>query len=87
MFIAAAFDPGNEIFIVYIVFLESPSNNQKNDIYLFYRAQINALVANEAPTSIFIEYSDFANVFFRELALELLEHTEINDHTIKLVDD
>ena len=44
-------------------------------------------MANEASTSISIEYSDFVNVFSPELALELLEHTGINIHAIKLVDD
>ena len=44
-------------------------------------------MANEAPTSIPTEYSDFADVFSPELASELPEHTEINDHAIELVDD
>ena len=44
-------------------------------------------MANEAPTSIPTEYSDFTDVFFPELASELLEHTGINDHAIELVDD
>ena len=34
-----------------------------------------------------MEYSDFADVFFLELTSELFEQIEINDHTIKLVDD
>ena len=33
------------------------------------------------------EYSDFADIFFPELALKLPEHTGINDHAIKLVND
>ena len=33
------------------------------------------------------KYSNFADVFFPEFASELPEHTEINDHVIKLVDD
>ena len=45
------------------------------------------MVANKAPTSILNEYSDFADIFFPELALELFEHTGINNHVIKLVDD
>ena len=44
-------------------------------------------MANKASTSIPTEYSDFANVFSPELALELPEHTGINDHAIELVDD
>ena len=44
-------------------------------------------MANKAPILISTEYSDFADIFFPELASELLEHTKINDYAIKLVDD
>ena len=44
-------------------------------------------MANEALTSISIEYSDFADVFSPDLASELPKHTGINNHAIKLVDD
>ena len=84
-FAAAALDPGHEIFVVHIASFESPS--QEGNVHLFCRAQIAALVANETPTSIPTEYSDFADVFSPELASELPEHTGINDHAIELVDD
>ncbi len=51
------------------------------------RAQIAHLKANEAPTEVPSEYTDFANVFSPKLAAELPEHTGINDHAIELVDD
>ena len=44
-------------------------------------------MANKAPNSISIEYSDFANVFFPRLASKLPEYTKIIDHAIELVDD
>ena len=84
-FAAAALDPGHETFVVHVASLESLS--QEGDVHSSCRAQIAALVANEAPTSIPTEYSDFANVFSPELASKLPEHTEINDHAIKLMDD
>ena len=84
-FAAAVFDLGHETFVIYVAFLESPS--QEGDVHLFCRAQIAALVANEAPTSILTKYSDFADVFSPELASELPEYTRINDHAIKLVDN
>ena len=84
-FAAAAFDPEQETFVVHIVSLENPS--QKSNVHTFCRAQIAALVANEAPTLIPTEYSDFADVFSTELASELPEHIRINDHAIKFVDD
>ena len=86
-FAAVALDPGHETFVVHVAFLESPSNTQKGDVHPSRRAQIAALVANEASTSISTEYSDFADVFSPKLASELPEYTGINDHAIKLVDD
>ena len=35
---------------------------------------------------ILAEYLDFADVFFLDLTSELLKHTRINNHAIKLVD-
>ena len=46
--------------------------------------QITGLIAKKTPIKVPIEYADFA--FFPDLASELSEHTEINDHAIKLVD-
>ncbi len=51
------------------------------------RAQIAHLKAHETPTEVPSEYADFADVFSPKLAAELPEHTGINDHAIKLVDD
>ena len=78
-------DPSYETFVVHVASLESPS--QESDVHPFHRAQIAALVANEAPTSIPTKYSNFAYIFSSELASELFKHTGINDHAIELVDD
>ena len=51
------------------------------------RAQIAHLKADEAPTKVPSKYAGFIDVFLPKLAAKLLEHTEINDYTIKLVDD
>ena len=53
-------------------------------VYLDREVQITALIADKAPLSILAEYSDFENVFSKESAAVLLEHTEINTHTIDL---
>ena len=84
-FAAVAFDLRHETFVIYIACLKSLS--QEGNIHPFYRAKIAALVINEASTSIPTRYSDFADIFFPELASELLKYTGINDHAIKLVDD
>ena len=84
-FAAAILDAGYETFVVYVASLESLS--PEDDVYPSCKAQIAALVANEAFTSISTEYSDFADFFCPKLVIELPEHTGIYDHTIKLVDD
>ena len=44
------------------------------------------MIAEEAPTKVFVKYLDFANVFSPDLASELPKHSKINDHAIKLID-
>ena len=84
-FAAAALDSRHETFVVHVAFLESPC--QESDVHPSRRVQIAALVANKASILIPTEYSDFADIFSPELASELLEYTEINDHAIELVND
>ncbi len=56
-------------------------------MYLSKRAQIAHLKADEASTKVSGEYTDFVDVFSPKLAVELPEHTAINNYAIKLVDD
>ncbi len=56
-------------------------------MHLSTRAQIAHLKADEAPTKVASEYTDFADVFSPKLAAKLPKHTKINDHAIELVDD
>lgn len=51
------------------------------------RVQIAHLKVDEASTKVFSKYANFADIFLPKLAIELLEHTGINDYAIKLVDD
>ncbi len=83
-FAAAALDPEHEAFVVYVAALSVDSGDE---MHPSRRAQITHLRADEAPTKVPSEYADFADVFSPKLATELPEHTEINDHAIKLVDD
>ena len=89
-FAAVAFDSETETFIVYVASLSSdvsPSSSQlKLDVYPSRRPQVSGLIAEEALTKVLAEYLDFADVFFPDLASELLEHNGINIHIIKLVD-
>lgn len=56
-------------------------------MYLSKSAQIAYLKADKAFTKVFSKYTDFADVFLLKLAAKPPEHTRINNHTIKLVDD
>ncbi len=56
-------------------------------MHLSRRVQIAHLKADEASTKVSSKYTDFADIFSPKLAVELPEHTGINDHTIELVDN
>ncbi len=83
-FAVAALDPEQEVFVVHITTLSIDSGDE---IYPSKRAQIAHLKADEIFTKVPSDYADFADVFSPKLAAELPEHTGINDHAIKLVDD
>ncbi len=83
-FAAAALDPEHEAFVVHIAAL---SIDTGDEVHPSRRAQIAHLKANKALTKIPSEYADFADVFSPKLAVELPEHTRINDYAIELMDD
>ncbi len=51
------------------------------------KAQIAHPKADEAFSEVPSEYTDFVDVFSPKFAIELLEHTRINNHAIKFVND
>ncbi len=83
-FVVAALDPEHEAFVVHVAALSVDSGDE---VYPLRRAQIAQLKADEVSTEVPSEYADFADVFLPTLAAELPEHTGINNHAIKLVDD
>ena len=48
------------------------------------KAQVEALLFNEAPTKVLAEYSNYSDIFSAEYAAELLENTRMNEYAIKL---
>ncbi len=50
-------------------------------------AQIAHLKVDKVPTKVTSKYTDFADVFLSNLAVELPKHTKINNHAIDLVDN
>ena len=85
-FAAAALDPEHETYVVHVASLNSTPLVVSLDIHPSRRSQISGLIAEEAPTKVFAEYLDFADVFSPDLASKLPKHTGINDHAIELVD-
>ena len=89
-FAAATLDSKHETYVVHIAFLKSTLlisfRSTLLNVNIFQRPQISDLIVEEAATKVPTEYSDFIDVFFPDLASELLKYTGINDHTIELVD-
>lgn len=50
-------------------------------------AQLAVLQSDKALIEILFIYSDFADLFSFDLAIKLPENTNINEHTIKQVED
>ena len=82
MFLAIALNLENEAFIVHITFISQDSN-----IYPFRRGQIALLKADKAPTFLVPKYTDFVDLFSKNLATKLLEYVGINDYAINLIKD
>ena len=76
----AAFDADSKTFVVHVTIRERkkiPINAEK-------QARIGALIFNEAPTEVQVEYSNYSDVFSAENIAELPENTEMNEHAIEL---
>ena len=67
-----------------MVYVNSLSVGSKMLIHPDQKAQIALLIAKEI--TVLVEYSDFADVFLKELAEVLPEYTGINKHALKLKD-
>ena len=81
-FAAAALNAYNEMFVLYVATLAEPTTML---IHSSCQTQVAALTSEE--TGIPADYFDFSNVFSSDSTSELPEHTEINDHSINLLDD
>ena len=56
-------------------------------IHPSWAGQIAALQWKKAPTKIWTDYSNYADVFSTNLAIELPENTGVNKHAIKLIEE
>lgn len=80
MFIVAALDLKDKIFVVYIAFFAI-----YNEVYSSHRIQIASLKIDEVPTTILTEYSDFIDIISPELVAEFPKYTKINTHVDDLI--
>lgn len=78
-FAAAVLDSKKEAFVIHVVLLEI-----QKIVHLSYRAQIASFITNKRPVEVLKEYVEYIDVFFKETATELQEHTGINNHYIDL---
>lgn len=78
--------PIKKTFVIYIASLKAPKV-AKTMIYPFWIKQIASLQANKALTKIFSKYLNYANGFLANFAIELLEHNDINDQAIGLINN
>lgn len=77
-----ASDLENEIFVVCVTSLAI-----FDGVYFFRKAQKVSLKVDGAPITVLPEYSNFADVFSPELAIELPEYMRINNYAINLVNN
>ena len=78
----------HKIHIVYIVSDSSDllPNSFLLDVYPSQRPRISGLIVEETLIKVSAKYSDFADVFFLDLASKLPKYTGINNHANELVE-
>ena len=80
-----ALDEESETFVVHVAALEALLAGMA--IHPSQKAQILALIQDEALTKVSSKYEDYADVFSFDLAMELPENTGINKHAIEVQDN
>ena len=80
-FMAAALNEEDETFVVYM----AAFNMVDSSVHPSQQAQISSLDVKEVIIP--FEYTDYTDVFSPDSAAELLEHTDINNHPIDLIED
>ena len=85
-FVIAALDADSKTFVVHVAIREWEEIpvHSKRQVQIQHKAQVGALLFDEASTEISAEYSDYSNVFSAKNTAELSEKTGINEHAIKL---
>lgn len=74
----------SETFVVYVAALEASQLAML--IHHSWAPLLAALQQYKTPTKIFSEYTEYSDVFFANLALELPKNIDINKHPIELIE-
>ena len=90
-FARAALDENSETFVVHVAALEVPTAMsihppRTSQVQGSNEPILAALQWDKAPTKIPAEYSDYADVFSTDLAMELPKITGMNEHAIELIE-
>ena len=79
-FVIAALDADSETFVVHVAIWEQ----EEMPVHTEKQAQVGALLFDEAPIKIPVEYFDYSDLFLAENAAKHPEKTGMNEHTIEL---
>ena len=82
-FVIAALDIDSKIFVIHIAIWAQ----EEMPVHFKKKAQVRALLFNEAPTEVPVEYFDYSNIFSAENTAEIPDNTKMNEHAIKLEKD
>ena len=85
-FAKAALNEKFQTFMVYVSALEALLGSAGMTMHLSEAAQIAALKQDKAPTKVLSKYTNYADIFSFNLAMELPKSTGINEHIIELQD-
>ena len=85
--IIAALDANSKTFIVHIAIQKYEKMPMYSEKQAQIKAQVRALLFNEALIKVSVEYFDYSNVFSAKYAAEYPENTGMNEHVIKLEED
>ena len=86
-FVIVALDADNKTLVVHVAIREQERMPVYSKRQAQIKAQVGALLFNQAFIEVPAEYSDYSNVFSAEYVAELPENTEMNKHAIKLKED
>ena len=86
-FVIVALNVDSETFVVAIGEREKMPMHLKRRAQIQDKAQVGALLFNEAPTEVPAKYSNYSDVFWAENTIEHPENTRMNEHAIELEED